>query len=62
MIPRDYITEWRALFEENLMAKLRDHRFVSDIGPLLAVGQNWNAEDCAAMVMQTLRTLLPERG
>lgn len=49
----------RTVFEENLRAKLQDHRFRSDIPPLLAEGRDWSIDDAAAMVMQTLCPLLP---
>lgn len=49
----------RAVFEENLSAKLEDSRFQSDIPPLLAEGRDWNIVDAAALVMQTLCPLLP---
>lgn len=49
----------RALFEENLARKMEDRRFLSDIPPLLAVGQDWDAAKAAALVMETLSPLLP---
>lgn len=49
----------RAVFEENLTAKLADHRFSSDIPPLLAEGRDWNITEAAAMILQTLCPLLP---
>ena len=49
----------RAVFEENLSAKLEDNRFRSDIPPLLAEGRDWNIVDAATLVMQTLCPLLP---
>ena len=49
----------RAVLEENLAAKLEDKRFVSDIPPLLAADQDWNAAEAAALVMETLCPLLP---
>jgi len=45
--------------EHNLAAKLEDKRFLSDIPPLLAVGQSWNAAQAAALVVQRLCPLLP---
>jgi predicted nucleotidyltransferase component of viral defense system len=48
----------RAAFEENLAAKLEDKRFVSDIPPLLAAGQDWDAGRAAQLVMDTLCPLL----
>ncbi|MGH8211587.1 MAG: nucleotidyl transferase AbiEii/AbiGii toxin family protein [Steroidobacteraceae bacterium] len=49
----------RAEFEDNLAAKLEDKRFLSDIPPLLAVGQSWNAAQAAALVVERLCPLLP---
>lgn len=49
----------RALFEENLAAKLEDKRFLSDLPPLLAVGQSWDVTQAAALVMEALSPLLP---
>src|SRR5262249_45177615 len=49
----------RAMFEENLAAKLEDQRFVSDISPLLATGQAWDAGQAATLVMDALCPLLP---
>lgn len=49
----------RAVFEENLSAKLADHRFSSDIPPLLAERRDWNITDAADAIMQTLCPLLP---
>jgi predicted nucleotidyltransferase component of viral defense system len=49
----------RAEFEENLAAKLEDKRFLTDIPPLLAVGQTWNAAEAAALVVERLFPLLP---
>lgn len=48
----------RALFEENLAAKMKDPRFLSDITPLLAAGQNWNPSEANALVMERLCPLL----
>lgn len=48
----------RALFEENLQTKLADRRFTSDIEPLLAAGQVWNAPKAAALVLERLCPLL----
>lgn len=49
----------RALFEENLSAKLGDSRFRSDTPPLLAAGRDWDIAAAAAIVMETLCPLLP---
>lgn len=49
----------RALFEENLTAKLTDDRFLTDIPPLLATGRTWDAQEAAKMVMRELIAQLP---
>ena len=49
----------RAELEKNLAAKLEDKRFQSDIPPLLAAGQTWDAAQAAALVVETLFPLLP---
>lgn len=49
----------RAQFEENLLTKIEDNRFLSDLPPLLATGQKWNAAEDAALVMEMLCPLLP---
>lgn len=49
----------RAELEENLAAKLEDKRFLSDIPPLLAAGQTWDAASAAALVVGRLCPLLP---
>jgi len=49
----------RAVFEENLAAKLQDKRFLSDVPPLLASGQRWDAVPAAAGVMEALCPQLP---
>ncbi len=49
----------RAQLEENLAAKLEDKRFLTDIPPLLAAGQTWNATQAAALVVERLCPLLP---
>lgn len=48
----------RAEFEGNLAAKLDDKRFLSDIPPLLAAGQTWDAAQAAALVAERLFPLL----
>jgi len=48
-----------AQLEENLAAKLEDKRFLTDIPPLLAAGQTWNATKAAALVVERLCPLLP---
>ena len=50
----------RALFEQNLAAKLSDPRFAADIGPLLSHGYRWDIEQGAQVVMERLGTLLPD--
>jgi predicted nucleotidyltransferase component of viral defense system len=49
----------RALFEENMAAKLVDPRFTADIGPLLAPGYAWDMDDAAEVVTKRLIQLLP---
>jgi predicted nucleotidyltransferase component of viral defense system len=49
----------REQFERNLAEKLDDKRFVSDMPPLLAAGQVWDARLAATLVMGTLFPLLP---
>ena len=49
----------RARFEQNLQAKLRDPRFNADIGPLLATGFSWDADQAAAIVRSRLIARLP---
>ncbi|PWG61034.1 nucleotidyl transferase AbiEii/AbiGii toxin family protein [Spiribacter halobius] len=49
----------RAGFEANLAAKLRDRRFVADIGPLLARGRTWNLDAMAKSVSEALISRLP---
>lgn len=48
----------RAAFEENLVAKIEDARFTSDVPSLLTSGQNWNAEEAAALVLDKICPLL----
>ena len=49
----------RAQFEENLLMKIGDTRFMSDLPPLLAARQNWDIGKDAALVMDTVCPLLP---
>lgn len=49
----------RALFEQNLEAKLRDPQFAADIGPLLATDHKWSMEDAAHVVSSRLIAALP---
>ena len=49
----------RAIFEQNIEAKLRDPLFTADIGPLLAPGYAWNIEEAARTVSSKLIALLP---
>ena len=49
----------RALFEENLAAKLSDRRFLADTPPLLPVGQAWDPVRAAALVKEALCRFLP---
>jgi predicted nucleotidyltransferase component of viral defense system len=49
----------RALFEQNMQAKLGNRQFTADISPLLAPGYNWNLEKAAGAVSSRLVALLP---
>jgi len=49
----------RAVFEENLAAKVADPRFASDVPPLLATAQEWDVAKDATLVTETICTLLP---
>jgi predicted nucleotidyltransferase component of viral defense system len=51
----------RAEFEANLAAKMDDKRFLSEIPPLLAAGQAWDAAQAAALVTERIFALLPIR-
>lgn len=44
----------RDAFERNITEKLRDPKFNSDIGPLLAAGYTWNYEEAAKIVCSQL--------
>jgi len=44
----------RSQFEQNLNHKLEDSAFISDIGPLLATGYEWDMEAMAANVLELL--------
>ncbi len=48
----------RASFEENLVQKLEDQRFLSDIPPLLSSGRDWDARQAAALILERLCPLL----
>lgn len=49
----------RAMFEQNLYAKLEDPQFTGDIGPLLAAGHRWDVSQDAKIVASSLLALLP---
>jgi predicted nucleotidyltransferase component of viral defense system len=49
----------RALFEQNMAAKLRDRQFTADINPLLAPGYDWDLQAAARTVSSHLINLLP---
>lgn len=53
-----YVT--RALFDQNLAAKLHDPLFIADIGPLLAPEYRWDIADAAQAVSSQLIALFPE--
>lgn len=48
----------RAAFQENLVVKLEDQRFLTDIPPLLAVDQKWNPAEAGALVIERLCPLM----
>ena len=48
----------RAVFEENLAAKIGDTRFTSDVPSLLTSGRDWNVQEAATLVLDTLCPLL----
>lgn len=50
----------RRQYIENLTAKMQNHEFRSDIGPLLAGGVAWDIEPMAKLVSETLIVRLPE--
>jgi predicted nucleotidyltransferase component of viral defense system len=50
----------RSRFQENVAAKLADRNFVSDVGPLLASGYEWNPGLMGDAVMSQLIDQLPE--
>ena len=50
----------RKQFEDNIIDKLRDENFTSDIGPLLASGYTWDLYMMAEKVRNTLISLLSE--
>lgn len=50
----------RRHYIENLTAKMQNHEFRSDIGPLLAAGATWDIEPMAELVSETLIARLPE--
>lgn len=47
----------RALFEENIQAKLRDRQFTADIGPMLADGYSWDIKRDADSVSDLITRL-----
>jgi predicted nucleotidyltransferase component of viral defense system len=49
----------RAQVEENLAAKRKDARFVSDIAPLLRPGGDWDVNSAMEMVLDQLVSKLP---
>jgi len=50
----------RQAFEANLEAKLSDKNFISDIGPLLVTGFEWDADAMANSISDSLISRLPE--
>jgi predicted nucleotidyltransferase component of viral defense system len=49
----------RALFEQNMAAKMTDPQFTADIGPLLAPGYSWTPDKAADLIMRELIERLP---
>ena len=49
----------RAMFERNLSQKLKDPRFIGDIGTLLCSGTGWDMANAAQAVSERLIALLP---
>lgn len=49
----------RAEFEQNLFYKLQDEIFRADITPLLVAGTDWNIDEAAELVLQSLVSKLP---
>jgi predicted nucleotidyltransferase component of viral defense system len=49
----------RAEFEENLLLKLEDPRFLDDIGPLLAPDCIWDTESATDCILNRLAVLMP---
>lgn len=49
----------RAMFERNLVAKLRDPRFSADLSALLTPGYQWQPAEAARTVSERLIRLLP---
>jgi len=61
----DGATVSRAEFEANLLGKLADPRFASDLSPLLATGISWDPAAAGGMVLDQLVSRLkgsPWRG
>jgi predicted nucleotidyltransferase component of viral defense system len=56
---RDGNSVTRAQFEENIAGKLRDARFIADIGPLLATGFSWDIDAASRTVLSRIIQLLP---
>ncbi len=50
----------RDAFEQNIGGKLLDARFNADIGPLLATGFSWNAQNAMENIRSRLIARLPE--
>lgn len=49
----------RAEFERNLLAKIEDRRFVMDLPPLLASGQDWDVAEAATLLLEKVGPQLP---
>ncbi|MEN8163387.1 MAG: nucleotidyl transferase AbiEii/AbiGii toxin family protein [Acidobacteriota bacterium] len=52
----------RAVFEENLIRKLKDPVFRSDMGPLLRSGINWDVDRAGEVVLREFVSRLPSGG
>lgn len=51
----------RAEFEQNLIEKLNDPRFLDDVGPLVVADNGWDLEGAAELILDRLAPLIPGR-
>ena len=49
----------RAEFEQNLVEKLDDPRFLDDIGPLIVADNGWDRDGAMDFVLNRLAVLIP---